>query len=147
MSSSSTTSIVIDANIAIAKIHPSPLSEKVIKQWDAWMETNIDIFVPQLFANEITTVLHKTFMQGTISEEDAFRELDTAFALELQFENQDIHLCKQAFVWASRLGQLAAYDGFYLALAERHQAEFWTSDQRLYNRAQQIGATWVHYIG
>jgi len=33
-----------------------------------------------------------------------------------------------------------AYDGFYLALAERHEAEFWTTDQRLKRSLEQVGA-------
>jgi predicted nucleic acid-binding protein len=56
-------------------------------------------------------------------------------------------LCRSAFEWATRLGQKAAYDCFYLAAAERLGAEFWTADERLSNRASQLGAVWVHWMG
>jgi predicted nucleic acid-binding protein len=51
-----------------------------------------------------------------------------------------------AYEWAERLGQskaYEAYDGFYLALAQRLDVELWTADTRLESRARQIGITWV----
>jgi predicted nucleic acid-binding protein len=48
--------------------------------------------------------------------------------------------------WASRLEQSKAYDGFYLAAAGQVGAELWTADQRLRNRARQLGVSWVHLI-
>jgi predicted nucleic acid-binding protein len=62
-------------------------------------------------------------------------------------------LCRPAFAWASRLEQHTTYDAgckehsFYLALAERLGASLWSADQRLVNRAHQLGADWVHWIG
>jgi hypothetical protein len=50
-------------------------------------------------------------------------------------------------IMSNRLGQSKAYDAFYLALAERLKAEFWTADQRLANGARQLGANWAHWIG
>jgi hypothetical protein len=44
-------------------------------------------------------------------------------------------------IMSNRLGQSKAYDGFYLALAEQSNAEFWTADQCLVNSARQLGAT------
>ena len=35
---------------------------------------------------------------------------------------------------------------FYLAAAEQLGAELWTVDQALVNNAQQIGASWVHWM-
>jgi len=47
------------------------------------------------------------------------------------------------FEW---LGQPKAYCACALALSEQNVAEFWTADERLYNRVQQIGIRWVHWI-
>ena len=56
-------------------------------------------------------------------------------------------LCERAFDWATRLNQLPVYDSFFLALAEKLDAEFWTADRRLVNGARQVGVEWVHWVG
>jgi predicted nucleic acid-binding protein len=50
----------------------------------------------------------------------------------------------QAFDWTLRLRRVAAYDSFYLALAQRLGCELWTFDRRLANAA---AAPWVRYMG
>jgi hypothetical protein len=39
-----------------------------------------------------------------------------------------------------------SYNGFYLAVAERKGGEQWTAIERLCNRAQQLGLSWVRWI-
>ena len=51
----------------------------------------------------------------------------------------DPDLRRSALSWAERLGQFAAYDSFYVALAERLGCEVWTADRRLANAAAAIG--------
>ena len=51
-----------------------------------------------------------------------------------------------ALRWAARLGQRAAYDAQYLALAERLGAEFYTADRRLASLAEAAGLPWVRSI-
>jgi predicted nucleic acid-binding protein len=79
--------------------------------------------------------------------EQANTAIDDLFLLEVETQPLDISLCKAALEWATRLQQSRAYDAFYLALAERLQAEFWTADRRLANGAQQLGVKWVRWIG
>jgi predicted nucleic acid-binding protein len=67
--------------------------------------------------------------------------------LDLEIVRETDNLFISAFRWASRLGQHAAYDGFYLALSEHLDAEFWSLDQRTVNRTQQMGVSWAHWIG
>ncbi len=49
-----------------------------------------------------------------------------------------------AFDWTVRLNQAAAYDSFYLALAEALRCELWTADQHLYDA---VGQPWVRWVG
>jgi predicted nucleic acid-binding protein len=42
-----------------------------------------------------------------------------------------------------QLKRAAAYDSFYLALAETLRSELWTADKRLVNAA---GVSWVHLM-
>jgi predicted nucleic acid-binding protein len=69
--------------------------------------------------------------------------VEDAFRLGVEVVASDLDLCKHALAWAERLGQSKAYDGFYLAAAERYGAELWTVDGRLLNRARQLGVSWV----
>jgi predicted nucleic acid-binding protein len=43
--------------------------------------------------------------------------------------------------------RVAAYDCFYLALAQRLDTEFWTADRPLSRAALQADAPWVKWIG
>ena len=54
--------------------------------------------------------------------------------------------CVEALRWATRLNQRPAYDAFYLAVAQRLDAELWTADRRLCHNARQAGADWVHFM-
>ncbi len=136
--------IVIDANIGIHTVLETPLSDLVAATWDLWRQKKAEIFAPTLWLNEVASVIHRTYSMGEISEDAALEALDTAFELDLEWIPETPEICKGAFNWASKLGQFAAYDGFYLALAEKLDIEFWTLDRRLANRSKQIGVDWVH---
>lgn len=49
-----------------------------------------------------------------------------------------------AFDWTRRLNRIAAYDSFYLALAESLQCDLWTADRRLQGA---VGQPWLHCVG
>jgi predicted nucleic acid-binding protein len=55
----------------------------------------------------------------------------------------DWEVDRNALVWAERIGQRAAYDAVYLALAEYLNAELWTADKRLADAAQVAGVEGV----
>jgi predicted nucleic acid-binding protein len=82
-----------------------------------------------------------------ISPQDALDGLHALFALNIREIPPTLELHREALQWAHQLGQGAAYDAAYLALAEQLQAPFWTADRRLANPAQQAGAAWVCWIG
>ena len=143
--------IVIDASVGVLSVLEGPLSRMVERKWEGWLQEDVTIFAPRLWLNELTSALHKIYRLGEISETSALSALDAALTLGVELVDEDADLCRQAYRWASRLGQLATYDAFYLALAERLNAtpgaSLWTADQRLAKRAQQIGVNWVHWIG
>jgi predicted nucleic acid-binding protein len=79
------------------------------------------------------------------------RETDEVMRVVLQFGvqpvDEDEKLCLDALHWATRLNQRAAYDGFYVSLAQQLDAEFWTSDARLCTNARAARSDWVHHTG
>ncbi|HEY5571595.1 MAG TPA: type II toxin-antitoxin system VapC family toxin [Anaerolineales bacterium] len=140
-------SVVIDAGIGVFQVIADPLSHQVDARWSDWIREGVVVCAPRLWLNETTSVLHKIFMQNIISEERALEALEALLGLGVELYEADTESCRQAFAWASRLGQHQAYDGFYLALAVKLSALFWTTDQRLVNRARQLGIDWVNWIG
>ena len=51
---------------------------------------------------------------------------------------------RQAFDWTLRLNRAAAYDSYYLALAEALECDLWTADRRLLNA---VDLPWVRWVG
>jgi predicted nucleic acid-binding protein len=105
---------------------------------------DLQLSAPWLWWSEITSVLHRYSFEGLISEETAYTALNLLGDLSVQPVEVPT---RAAFDWATRLRQKPAYDGFYLAAAEKMGAEFWTADRVLANNAHQIGAGWVHWMG
>ena len=76
------------------------------------------------------------------------KALLTIQALSVEIIDEDKTLCMRALELAGMLGQSKAYDAFYLAVAEKMEAEFWTADERLYNRCvNDLRLDWVRWLG
>jgi predicted nucleic acid-binding protein len=56
----------------------------------------------------------------------------------------DIDQVRIAFDWTLRLDRTAAYDSFYLALAESLRCDLWTAARHLRNAVEQ---SWVRWAG
>jgi predicted nucleic acid-binding protein len=69
--------------------------------------------------------------------------LRLAFGLGVQLFSPDDEQALKAFAWTERLQRAAAYDSFYLALAESLGCEFWTVDKRLVNA---VDKPWVRLV-
>lgn len=141
--------LVIDASLAVWAVLPSMQDEGVdaIGTFIKWRTEGRGLVAPMLWLAEATSAVRQAIYLKRLSEQKGQEAISRIFALEIETREADESLCKAALTWASHLQQVRAYDAFYLALAERLQTEFWTADKRLANAAQQLGATWVHWIG
>lgn len=139
--------IVIDAGIAAFTLLPGPFSILAGGIWAEWHRAGVELYAPQLWRYEITSILRKSLVLGDVELEEAQAGLRTALALEVTLVAADDELCRSALRWAGRLRQTVAYDSFYLALASRLQADFWSTDRRLVNSARQSGVRWAHWLG
>nr|WP_290669567.1 type II toxin-antitoxin system VapC family toxin [Ardenticatena sp.] len=138
------TSVIIDANIGIwAVVQGSGHSPIAIQDWLASLDK---IIVPGLWIYEVTSVLHRYRLRGWPPAE-IDQALTHILAIPDEVVPADRPLALSAYEWALRLEQGAAYDAFYISLAERLDAEFWTGDKRLFNRAREVGATFVRLLG
>jgi predicted nucleic acid-binding protein len=136
--------LVIDASFAFRLILPGPHQEGYRSLATEWHENGSLLCAPTLWVYEMTSALCKVVAFDQISHDQGRQALALARGLGLRLFPPDDPQIKLAFDWTMRLGRSAAYDSFYLALAETLQAELWTADKRLSNAAD---VPWVYLVG
>ena len=146
-SSASTPSLVIDSNVAVWAVLPVLSQINALERIADWRRGAVRLVAPTLWVAESVSAIRGAVYTRVITADEGRRAVEDLFALEVETVPEDFHLSRSAFDWAGRLQQARAYDGFYLALAERLGVELWTADQRLANASQQAGVTWVRWIG
>lgn len=134
-----TSRIVLDANIAVWAAIPGPRTEQAI----TFLENAGMILVPGLWVYEVTSALHKVLQAKGVPASEAWAVLTDTLTLADEVVPADEEMARTAYQWAERLGQVAAYDGFCLALAEQWNLPLWTADRRLCHQAQTAGANFV----
>jgi predicted nucleic acid-binding protein len=138
--------VVVDANLAVHLVLDTNLSDLIDKAWTTWKQSGIQTVAPRLWHYEVTSAIHRVYFLGKIDEESAQVALKMVFMLGVKILDDD-DLSLEAFNWATRLRRSAAYDCFYLALAQRLDTELWTADRPLSQAALQANAPWVKWIG
>jgi predicted nucleic acid-binding protein len=108
-----------------------------------WRHGRRLLFAPELMAYELTTAMTKAVRFGQMSPAEALQSLLLAFKKGVQLVGFSTKIAERAFHWTLRLSRAAAYDSFYLALAEELGCELWTADERLCRAAN---VSWVHSV-
>lgn len=138
---------VVDANIALFALFPTRQTRLAFLLLERMRDKKASLYAPRLWVYEVTSGIHKYLHTGLIQSEIADQAMSAVLELGVRLVDETPGLCSSALRWASRLGQMAAYDGFYLAAAEQLDAMFWTADRQLAAAARQAGAGWVHWLG
>jgi predicted nucleic acid-binding protein len=138
--------IVIDANIAVRAILPIEGKSDVPERMASWHRSRSKIFAPELLIAETVSVIRRGIFDRWITEEEGQEAVEDLYRLGVEIVPTDAGICQAALAWAGRLGQSKAYDGFYLAVAERQEAELWTADEKLVNRGKQLNLPWILWI-
>jgi predicted nucleic acid-binding protein len=146
-SSPAHSAIVVDASYVVRLLMPWEHNTSLLDRFTKWRQDRVDICAPDLLVAEVTSVIRQAVYRHWITETEGQVAIEDLFRLEVRIVPSDQGLCSSALVWAGRLGQSKAYDGFYLALAERVAGNLWTADERLFNAVSQIGVNWVHRAG
>jgi predicted nucleic acid-binding protein len=138
--------IVIDANIAVRAILPIEGKSDVLECMTSWHRSRSKILAPELLVAETVSVIRRGIFDRWITEEEGQVAIEDLYRLGVEIVPSDTGISQAALVWAGRLGQSKAYDGFYLAVAERQGAELWTADEKLVNRGKQLNLPWIRWI-
>jgi predicted nucleic acid-binding protein len=82
--------------------------------------------------------------RGELSEDTARAALETIAAFDVELREEP-GAPARALTLASSHSVPSTYDCYYLALAESHDCEFWTADERFFNavRAREERVRWV----
>jgi predicted nucleic acid-binding protein len=139
--------IVIDASVTIWTLLPAMAPVDTFSRLIAWRQADAELHAPSLWLAECASAIRRYVHTGMITPDEGHTAIDDLIALDVDVAPMtDLH-CRAAYTWAERLGHSRAYDGFYLALADGLGAPFYTGDKRLANGAQQLGLSWVQWIG
>jgi len=137
---------VVDANIVVNTV--MSMTDNLKLFWERVDQEQITPCAPRLWVSEVTSTVRFLVSQKEISSDEAEEVLRTMHGLRVEIINEDEELSLRALELAGKLGQSKAYDAFYLALAEKLVVEFWTADERLFNRCRKdLKLSWVHWIG
>ncbi len=138
--------LVVDASFALRSVLPGPLRTRVKGLLAEWKRSGDTIYVPALWHYETTSALCKGVHFKEITREEALRSLTLIGELDVDVIVPDVAQIQRAFDWTLRLRRAAAYDSFYLALAETTSDGLWTADERLRNATKPF-VSWVHWAG
>jgi predicted nucleic acid-binding protein len=143
MPSSTQQVIVVDASITVWAVLPGPLDTTFLFQ--SWGKQTL--WAPEIWLPEVISAIQALTFSGRFTEREAAQAASDVFLLDVQIFPTDEQLAQDALRWARRLQQRRAYDAFYVALAQRLDAPFWSADKRLINSLHQMGASWAHWAG
>jgi predicted nucleic acid-binding protein len=146
-SSATSPRLIVDANVCVWGVLYPPVGRDVRPWLRRWSDEGRDLIAPSLWLAEVASAIRAVVHQRTVSSIVGEQALQEVLGLGVTLVPLDADLTRAAYAWSERLGQRRAYDGFYLALADREGAELWTADERLANSARAAGVDWVHWIG
>jgi predicted nucleic acid-binding protein len=138
--------VVIDASIALRWLLPDPLSNACWALFDRLVQRNDQITVPTLWMYEVVSGLTKAVHLGVVTPDEARQALEQIQLFRADLADADETLSRRAFEWALRLKRVAAFDSYYLALAEALNCPLWTADRRLYNSSHAAQVGWICWV-
>jgi predicted nucleic acid-binding protein len=136
--------VVIDASVALKLVLPDPLRERCRTLITHLMAGGSELVAPALWAYETTSTLCKAIRFEQLTLDEGRRALVQITELGVRLVTPDAQQNRRAFEWTVRLKRAAAYDSYYLALAETLTCDFWTADRRL---SHAVDLSWLRWAG
>jgi len=120
---------VVDASVAAQVVSSEPLTAQATALFALLVGGQATFHVPELFYIESANIFWKKKQRGVCSESQAVQALSDLLALPLISTSHAL-FAVESLKLALAL-DITAYDGCYLALAERLAVPFITADQKL----------------
>lgn len=121
--------LVADASVVVKWFLPEEDSEKALHVRDGFVREDYWLTAPDLLLSELGNVLWKR--RDILDENAGLDIIAELLALGIRFEPAEKTIGR-AYELA-RQHNRTVYDAMYLALAESHDCEMLTADERLYN--------------
>lgn len=137
--------VVVDASLAFKWLVREIHTDEANDLGRLWNNQGTCIAAPYLMPVEVTNALHRRVARDELTLEAATRRMQSLLSSGLEL-HQPPQLYGRALELASQLGQSAAYDAHYLALAETLGCEMWTADGRFYRAASPVVRS-VRWVG
>lgn len=135
--------VAVDASLAATLVFSERHTGHAAALFDFWARSGYHTLAPPLIVEELANSVYKRLARGEMSLDEALNTLAEMLALDIELE--DVAPAR-ALSLAHEHRLSAAYDGFYLALAEAQGCELWTADRRLFNSVRKR-LPWVRWIG
>ena len=136
--------LILDAGVGYRLITFNPAQATLKAMIFAQIEAGYRLVAPSLWLYEVTSILTKAVFLRQITRTQAEEAIALSRSYPLELIDPSNELTRAAFEWTLKLKRVAAYDSFYLALAQQLQCELWTYDQRLANA---VNEPWLRYLG
>ncbi len=144
MNSSSSEWLVIDAGIGWRLFAPHPDQALLGRRLTEQRQAGVRLAAPTFWRYEVTSILTKAIYFKQLTADEAVQAVRLSELFEIDLLPPDHDLAASALDWTVKLQRVAAYDSFYLALAQRLGCGLWTVDRKL---ASSAGVPWVHFVG
>jgi predicted nucleic acid-binding protein len=138
--------VVTDASFSLSILLNHPLQKASLVVADSLKREGRQMVAPSLWAYETTSSICKAVYFQMVTVEEAEQILALLESLGVQLIPPDEVNSKRAFNLTMRLKRAAAYDSYYLALAESLKCDLWTADKNLYQAAQNYDMAWVRHV-
>jgi len=125
----SSSTVCVDASFVV-RLFMGPDDSRFWDILGGWYDQGVNIYAPGLMSYEVANAFYRYHRAGYLSQASAELAVDAALGLPIRLES-DGALHRAAVRIAEAAGWPAIYDAHYLALAERLNAELWTTDARL----------------
>jgi predicted nucleic acid-binding protein len=126
----SNSTVCVDASF-VARLFLGTDDDRAWQLLTGWNEDGTVVWAPSLLVYELTNIFYRYHRAGYLSLATAELVLEAAIELPVRLESHET-LTKNALRLASTLRLSATYDAYYLALADRLEAQLWTADARLH---------------
>lgn len=124
--------LVVDTGILVALLVERDLfhdgAVTLLREWRGLREI---LIAPRLIQSEVVSIIRRYVYLKDITLEEGEATVEAFLGFDLRLFHDD-HLLRRAYLLAHQFGMPRAYDTQYLALAQRFECDFWTTDKKLY---------------